>query len=127
MENGTFLRFYVEEGQRHHGVLLWEWLLEQACGLNIRGGSAFQAIGGFGRHRLLHENRFLELAGSVVVEVEFIVDDAEAERLQEIVSGKWLAAPILLAQLVVQRNRLRPHRQRLLGQQIGRASCRERV
>ncbi len=85
MEKGTFLRFYVEEGQRHHGVLLWEWLLEKACGLNIRGGSAFQAIGGFGRHRQLHESRFFELAGSVVVEVEFIVDDDEAERLLEIV------------------------------------------
>ena len=87
MEKGTFLRFYVEEGQRHHGVLLWEWLLEKACGLNIRGGSAFQAIGGFGRHRLLHETRFFELAGSVVVEVEFIVDDDEAERLLEVVRG----------------------------------------
>ena len=62
-------------------------LLEKACGLNIRGGSAFQAIGGFGRHRLLHETRFFELAGSVVVEVEFIVDDDEAERLLEVVRG----------------------------------------
>lgn len=90
MEKGTFLRFYVEEGQRHHGVLLWEWLLEKACGLNIRGGSAFQAIGGFGRHRQLHESRFFELAGSVVVEVEFIVDDDEAERLLEIVRAEGI-------------------------------------
>lgn len=87
---GTFLRFYVEEGQRHHGVLLWEWLLEKACELKIRGGSAFRAIGGFGRHHMLHESRFFELAGSVVVEVEFIVNDEEASRLLEIVRAEGI-------------------------------------
>lgn len=87
---GTFLRFYVEEGERHHGVLLWEWLLEKACELGVRGGSAFRAIGGFGRHHMLHENRFFELAGGVVVEVEFIVDEAEATRLLEIVQTEKL-------------------------------------
>jgi hypothetical protein len=27
---GSFLRFYVHEGQRHQRRLVWEWLLEQA-------------------------------------------------------------------------------------------------
>ena len=85
---GTFLRFYVEENQRHHGVLLWEWLLEKACELGVRGGSAFRAVGGFGRHHMLHENRFFELAGRVVVEVEFVVNDAEAKQLIEIVQAE---------------------------------------
>ena len=85
---GTFLRFYVEENQRHQGVLLWEWLLEKACELGVRGGSAFRAIGGFGRHHLLHENRFFELAGAVVVEVEFVVDEREANRFLEIVQAE---------------------------------------
>ncbi len=87
---GTFLRFYVEEGHRHQDVLLWEWLLEKACELGVRGGSAFRAVGGFGRRHMLHENRFFELAGSVVVEVEFIVDEAEAARLLEIVQAEKL-------------------------------------
>lgn len=87
---GTFLRFYVEEDQRQHGVLLWEWLLERACALNIRGGSAFRAIGGFGRHHMLHESRFFELAGSLVVEVEFIVNDLEAAQLLEIVRSEGI-------------------------------------
>lgn len=78
---GTFLRFYVEEKQRHHGVLLWEWLLEKANALGIRGGSAFRAIGGFGRHHDLHESRFFELAGNVGVEVQFVVNDREAQQL----------------------------------------------
>ncbi len=87
---GTFLKFYVEEGERHHGVLLWEWLLEKACELGVRGGSAFRAVGGFGRRHMLHENRFFELAGNEVVEVEFIVDEAEEKRLLEIVRAEKL-------------------------------------
>jgi uncharacterized protein len=85
---GSFLRFYVHEGQRLHGRLVWEWLLEQANRLGIRGGSAFRAMAGFGRHHVLHESRFFELAGTLTVEVEFIVSDAEARRLLELVEAE---------------------------------------
>jgi PII-like signaling protein len=80
---GSFLRFYVHEKQRHRHVLLWEWLLAEANRMGIRGGSAFRAMAGFGRHHVLHEDHFFELAGSLTVEVEFIVGDEEAERLLE--------------------------------------------
>jgi PII-like signaling protein len=85
--DGSFLRFYVHEDQRHHGHLVWEWLLEQANKLGIRGGSAFRAVAGFGRHHMLHEARFFELAG-LTVEVEFIVTDAEAHELLELLRGQ---------------------------------------
>ena len=82
---GTFLRFYVHEGQRHHGTLLWDWLLQRANKLGIRGGSAFRAMAGFGRDHQLHEDHFFELAGTLTVEVEFIVNDAERQELLDIV------------------------------------------
>ncbi|MGA8706005.1 MAG: DUF190 domain-containing protein [Steroidobacteraceae bacterium] len=78
---GAFLRFYVHEGHRHRHRLVWEWLLEHANKLGIRGGSAFRAMAGFGRHHMLHEERFFELAGSLTVEVEFLVTDEEARQL----------------------------------------------
>jgi PII-like signaling protein len=83
---GSFLRFYVHENQRHERRLLWEWLLEQATRSNC-GGSAFPAMAGFGRHRVLHESTFFELAGTLTVEVEFIVTDEEARRLLALVQG----------------------------------------
>jgi len=82
---GCFLRFYVHEGARHHRELVWEWLLRQASQMGIRGGSAFRAMAGFGRHHVVHEDHFFELAGSLTVEVEFIVTDEEAERLLQLV------------------------------------------
>ncbi len=79
--NGSFLRFFVHEGHRHHHQLVWEWLMQQANKLGIRGGSAFRAMAGFGRHHILHEASFFELAGTLAVEIEFIVTDVEAQQL----------------------------------------------
>jgi PII-like signaling protein len=78
---GTLLRFYVHENRKHRHVLLYEWLLEQAKRLGIHGGSAFRAIAGFGRHGILHEEHFFELAGDLTVEIDFAVSDEDAERL----------------------------------------------
>jgi PII-like signaling protein len=82
---GSFLRFYVNAAQEHHGVLLWEWLLDTGNKLGIRGGSAFRSIGGFGRRHTVHEDRFFELAGSSGIEVEFVVTRDEEQRLFDLV------------------------------------------
>jgi PII-like signaling protein len=81
---GVHLRFYTYENRKHGGALLYEWLLEAARGLGVHGGSAFRAISGFGRHGRLHEQHFFELAGDVPVLVEFILGDAEADALLDL-------------------------------------------
>ena len=88
--DGSFLRFYVHENERLHGQLAWEWLLQRANALGIRDGSVFRAVAGFGRHHRLHEERFFELAGTVTIEVEFIVSDDEARQILDLVAGEGL-------------------------------------
>ena len=83
--NGVYLRFYTHEDRKVHGVLFYEWLLAEAKKLGIPGGTAFKAMAGFGRHGVLHESKFFELAGDLTVEVEFIVSEADAQRLLEVV------------------------------------------
>ena len=85
---GQFIRFYLHEGNLHRGRPLWEWLLEQARNLGIGGGSAFKAMAGFGRHRVLHESRFFELGGELPVEVEFVATDAQAQRLLDLLQAE---------------------------------------
>jgi PII-like signaling protein len=70
--HGISLQFFVPEGEKHEGELMYEWLLEKAKKLGIPGGSAFRAIAGYGRHGVLHEQTFFELAGELPVEVVFI-------------------------------------------------------
>jgi uncharacterized protein len=79
--HGSLFRFYVGEDHRYHGRPVWEWLLEQANKRGIRGASAFKGMAGFGRHHVLHESNFFELAGTLTVEIEFIVTDQEAQDL----------------------------------------------
>ena len=82
--NGTYLRFYVHENRKHRGLLLYEWLLETAKKVGIHGGSAFRAIAGYGRHGVLHEQHFFELAGDLTIEVEFLVSNEQADMLLDV-------------------------------------------
>ena len=70
--NGVYLRFYTHENRKVHGVLFYEWLLDHAKGLGIHGGTAFKAMAGYGRHGVMHESKFFELAGDLTIEVEDI-------------------------------------------------------
>jgi PII-like signaling protein len=79
--NGVVLSLYVHENRRHAHVLLYEWLLEEARKLGIAGGSAFRAIASYGRHGVLHEEHFFELAGDLAVRVDFVVSAAQAQAL----------------------------------------------
>jgi len=83
--NCVALRFYVHQPRKHGNVLLFEWLLERAKELGIHGGSAFFATAGYGRHGVIHEQRFFELAEVLPVLVEFIVTDEDAERMLDLV------------------------------------------
>ena len=82
--NGTLLRFYMHEHRKQHHIALFEWLLEQAKKIGIRGGSAFRAVAGFGRHGVLHEEHFFDLAADMTIEVEFVVSDEQAEQLLDL-------------------------------------------
>jgi uncharacterized protein len=88
---GSFLRFYVHEGQTHHHGLVWEWLLMRANKLGVRGGSAFRAMAGFGRHHKIIESTFFDLKGSQVIEIEFVVTEEEAQRLLDLVHHEGIA------------------------------------
>ena len=81
---GTLLRFYVHESRKHGHIVLYEWLLEEAKKIGIHGGSAFRAIAGFGRHGIMHEEHFFELAGELTVQIDFAVTDAEADDLLDL-------------------------------------------
>ena len=81
----TVLRLYMHESRRFHGMLLYEWLLEQSRKLGVHGGSAFRAVAGYGRHGVIHEQNYFELAGELPVVTEFIVSESDAERILALV------------------------------------------
>jgi uncharacterized protein len=87
---GVHLRLYTSENRKHHGLLVYEWLLDHAKKMGIHGGSAFRAIAGFGRHGKMHEQHFFELAGEIPVLVEFIVSEEQADQLLDLLRSEQL-------------------------------------
>jgi PII-like signaling protein len=86
VRQGVHLYFYCHARARHGGMLLSEWLLEQAKKHHLGGGSVFRATAGFGRHGVLHEEQFFELADDLPVKVEFLLGSAQADTLVQMVS-----------------------------------------
>jgi uncharacterized protein len=88
---GVLLRIFVLEGQRHHGELLYDWLLRSARTMGISGGAAFREIAGYGRHDRLHEQSFFELAGDLPVEVAFAMTELGAQRFMDFLAHEALS------------------------------------
>lgn len=96
---GSLLRFYVHESRKHRHILLYDWLLEEAREMGIHGGTVFRAIAGFGRHGVVHEEHFFELAGDLAVQIDFAVSDDDAQRLLDRIAAEgigifYVRAPI---------------------------------
>ena len=87
---GFQLKFYIPENRKHHGTLLYEWLIKKAKELGIHGGSVFRAIAGFGRHGIIHEEHFFELASDVPVETSLILTGEECDKFLSILKTEKL-------------------------------------
>lgn len=85
------LKIFVSEAQHQDGKPLFEWLLEEAQNIGINGGTAVRAIAGYGRHGKLHEKTFLEAAGEMTVEVEFVLGENQEARLFDVLREKQLS------------------------------------
>ncbi len=85
---GVYLKLFVPQTAKHHGKLLYEWILEEAHRLGIAGGSAFRGIAGYGRHGRMHEEHFFELADDLPVSVEFVTGEAETQKLLDLLAAE---------------------------------------
>ena len=83
-QQGVHLTFFCHLRAKHDGMLLSEWLLGQARQRGLGGGSVFRAIAGFGRHGVLHEEQFFELADDLPIKIEFLLREDQAGALVQL-------------------------------------------
>lgn len=88
---GVYLKLFVPEGLRHHHELAYEWILQQAQGLGIPGGSALRALAGYGRHGRLHEQHFFELASDMPIILEFFASETAVTSLLSLLREEKLS------------------------------------
>lgn len=87
---GFYVRFFMQESRKHQGVLLYEWLIEKAKKMGIRGCTVLRGIAGFGKDSIVHEEHFFELASELPIEVTFVISEEELNRLFDVLKQEKL-------------------------------------
>lgn len=85
---GIHLRIFVTENKKHHGELLYEWIIEKAKSAGIPGATVQRAIAGYGRHGTLHEEGFFELAVNLPIAIDFYLTEDQAEHLLKLIEAE---------------------------------------
>ena len=94
---GVMLSFVLHEKRVYQGAPLYDWLLQRAQQLGIPGGSVYHGIAGYGRHGVLHEQHFFELAGDLPVQVVFVCSGGQAASLLDAVKEHSLSLFYMMA------------------------------
>ena len=73
---GCLLRIFIGESDKHGGMSLYEWIVEQARERGLAGATAVRGIAGFGAHHRIHSAKVLRLSLDLPIVIE--IADAEA-------------------------------------------------
>lgn len=66
------LTIYIDESDRLHGKPLYEVVMDILYKRKIAGVSVFRGIAGYGRHRVLHTAKILELSTTLPLKIEAV-------------------------------------------------------
>jgi uncharacterized protein len=75
-EDGSLLRIFVGESDKHEGKPLYEWLVLKAREAGLAGATVLRGIEGFGAHSRLHTAKILRLSEDLPIVIE-VVDGRE--------------------------------------------------
>jgi PII-like signaling protein len=75
-EEGTLLRIFIGETDKHHGKTLYEAIVLKARELNLAGATVLRGIMGFGADSRMHTMKVLRLSEDMPIIIE-IVDTQE--------------------------------------------------
>jgi PII-like signaling protein len=75
-EDGSLLRIFVGESDRHGHHPLYEAIVLQARKKGLAGATVLRGVMGFGKHSTLHTAKILRLSEDLPIVIE-IVDSAE--------------------------------------------------
>lgn len=73
---GSLLRIFIGESDKHEGIPLYEWIVRQARATGLAGATVLRGIEGFGAHSRVHTAKILRLSTDLPIVVE-IVDTLE--------------------------------------------------
>jgi PII-like signaling protein len=75
-KEGSLLRIFIGESDKHEGMPLHEWIVRRAREHGLAGATVLRGIEGFGAHSRVHTAKILRLSTDLPIVVE-IVDSLE--------------------------------------------------
>jgi len=84
---GSLLRIFIGEGDRHEGRPLYEWLVLRARAEGVAGATVLRGVVGFGAHSRLHTFKIERLSEDLPIVLEFVDTREKLERFLAVVDA----------------------------------------
>jgi PII-like signaling protein len=75
-KEGSLLRIFIGESDKHEGMALYEWIVRKAREQGLAGATVLRGLEGFGAHSRVHTAKILRLSTDLPIVVE-VVDSLE--------------------------------------------------
>ena len=82
-EEGSLLRIFIGESDRHAGRPLYEWLVLAAREHGLAGATVLRGLMGYGAHSRLHTFKIERLSSDLPIVVEIVDTREKLERFLE--------------------------------------------
>ena len=71
-EEGSLLRIFIGESDKHEAMPLYEWIVRKARERGLAGATVVRGLEGFGAHSRVHTAKILRLSADLPVIVEIV-------------------------------------------------------
>jgi uncharacterized protein len=86
-EEGTLLRLFFGENDRHEGLPLYEWIVRKAREHGLAGATVLRGLEGFGAHSRVHTAKILRLSTDLPIVVEIVDTREKIEHFLPMIDG----------------------------------------
>ena len=106
---GTLLRIFIGEADKHAGRPLYEWIVLQAREQGMAGATVLRGMMGFGAHtRQIHTFRFDTLSEDMPVVIEIVDTQGKLEKFLELIEPHIKAGLVTIEKAQIRFYRFEP-------------------
>ena len=86
-KDGSLLRIFIGESDRHAGMLLYEWIVRTAREHGLAGATVLRGVEGFGARSRVRTAKILDLATDLPIVVEIVGTAEKIEHFFPVIDG----------------------------------------
>jgi hypothetical protein len=84
---GSLLRIFIGESDRHAGMLLYEWIVRTAREQGLAGATVLRGVEGYGARSRVRTAKILDLSTDLPIVVEIVDTQEKIDALLPLIDG----------------------------------------